>query len=201
VARRREIALKAALVRLEILYATRLARADKAAAAGFFLTTTGPRLYWCPGPGGGGDGAGSHCAELDRLAEAQRAQHVAWKAVQMDQLEREKEQLTARMTRRRDAPGGPGNRGSGGEDAAGGEDAPMLEHDDDEEEEGLEQEGRDEEQQGEKRGEQEQGEEPASHDGANAADAMDAAEVGAGQDGPASMAQGEQQQQEPEAGS
>lgn len=180
-ARRREIALKAALVRLEILYATRLARADKAAAAGFFMTTTGPRLYWCPGPGR--EGGGSNCAELDRLAEAQQAHHVAWKAVQMEQLATEKDELTARMTRRRDVSGGTAEDAGDGQDAAGGKRIHAAEHDDDDDEveEALEREEREDKQQRPAGGERAD-EEPASNGGTSIVDAMDAAEGEGAQD-------------------
>lgn len=119
-ARKRQISAQAACKRLEILYATRLARADKLSSR-FLLTKTGPRLYWCPG---------KPCSELDRLAEVQQQEHVAWKAAQMEQLEQEKAQLLEQLTRRR----WPEQRGQQGEREAAGHGEPDEE--DAEEEEG-----------------------------------------------------------------
>ena len=88
IGRKRDLSAQAACKRLEILYATRLARADKLSAR-FLLTQTGPPLYYCPA---------KPSQETAQLAEAQRQAHQLWKAGEMERLEREKAQLMARLT-------------------------------------------------------------------------------------------------------
>ena len=125
VARKRQISAQAACKRLEILYATRLARADKLCSR-FLLTKTPAPVYWCPA---------KHSKETEALAEAQRAEHVAWKAAQLEQMEQEKEQLMVQLT----APRRWGGEGGGGGEGEGGSGEQAMEGDDDEEaEEGEE---------------------------------------------------------------
>jgi hypothetical protein len=88
IGRKRDLSAQAACKRLDILYATRLARADKLSAR-FLLTQTGPPLYYCPA---------KPSQETVQLAEAQRQVHQLWKAGEMERLEREKAELMARLT-------------------------------------------------------------------------------------------------------
>ncbi len=126
-ARKRQISAQAACKRLEILYATRLARADKLCSR-FLLTKTPAPVYWCPA---------KHSKETEALAEVQRAEHVAWKAAQLEQMEQEKEQLMVQLTAPRRW-GGEGGRGGEGE---GGSGEQAMEGDEEEE---AEEEGEDE---------------------------------------------------------
>lgn len=125
IARKRQISAQAACKRLEILYATRLARADKLCSR-FLLTKTPAPVYWSPA---------KPSKETEALAEAQREEHVAWKAAQLEQMEREKEQLMAQLTapRRRAGEGGEGSHGG-----EGGSGEQPMEGDEDEQEEGEE---------------------------------------------------------------
>lgn len=110
-ARKRELSAAAAVKRLEILYATRLARVDKLSSR-LLLTQQGPRLYWCPA---------MPSKETEALAEAQRAAHAAWKAGQMEQLEAEKAALYAQLTQPRRQPRGEGGQNGEAQHGSGGE--------------------------------------------------------------------------------
>lgn len=114
VTRKRQISAATACKRLEILYATRLARADKLCSR-FLLTKTPAPVYWCPA---------KPSKETEALAEAQREEHVAWKAAQLEQLEREKQELMAQLTapRRRPGEGAPAGEASGEQPMEGEED-------------------------------------------------------------------------------
>lgn len=96
VTRRNEARAHAAAGRLEALYATRMARMDKFASR-YLKTSTGPVLYWCPG---------KPCRELNALTEHQRQQHLEEKDRLFQQMEGEKAQLVAQMTRGRPEAGG-----------------------------------------------------------------------------------------------
>lgn len=103
--RKREISAAAACKRLEILYATRLARADKLSSR-YLLTASGPPLYWTPG---------KPCRETEAAAERQRAAHGEWKAAQLEALEIEKAALVEQMAARQAPRVGEESGGYGGE--------------------------------------------------------------------------------------